>query len=351
MSLMRLSNISKTYRRGDRAAVEDVSLEVGHGELLALVGESGSGKTTLLRLMAGLETPDHGEIYLGDEVLSTPRSVVPPEKRRLGLIFQQHALFPHRTVEKNIDYGLRKLSSQERKQEVAEWLQRIGLAKCGQRYPHELSGGERQRVALARALAPRPEVLLMDEPFSSLDTQLRLALREETREILQESNASAVLVTHDTRDALAFADRIALLRHGHLQQVDAPQAIYNAPVNAYVAAFFGRCNFLPLDSLPHPSGARIHCHIGPPAVTEGNRMGLWVRPEDLELGELASAPGDALVGTVTRVRFGGDGLDVTLRCQKDGGAPFHVLLSHRAPVMVKAGEKWAVLPKPRTNPL
>jgi len=346
MIRLRVEHVWKTYRHGRQAAVEDASFELAEGRLLALVGESGSGKTTLLRLVAGLEHPDRGTIALDGRIISSPGMVMPPEQRGIGLVFQHHALFPHLTVEKNIAFGLRHLTRPERARTVAPLLQLVGLPEFGHRYPHELSGGERQRIALARALAPNPRVLLLDEPFSSLDARLRQSVRDETRAILKERGATAIIVTHDTSDALSIADRIVVLKQGRVQQEGAPTEVYHAPANAYVASFFGTCNFLPLSSLPHPDGARIHCQVGPPRPDHTFGFGLWVRPEDLELVR----PGDgheALLGTVVRVAFHGAYLQVVLRCGGPGQEPFEVVVRHQAPFTVHPGETWAIAPRPR----
>lgn len=345
--MIRLSarNLTKHYRRGDEPAVQDVSFELPEGKLLSLVGESGSGKSTLLRLIAGLETPDAGSIELDGETISSSGAVTPPEQRGIGLVFQHHALFPHLTVEKNIAFGLRHLPRGERPGVVAPLLELVGLEKFGKRFPHELSGGERQRIALARALAPNPRVLLLDEPFSSLDARLRHAMRDETRAILKARGATALFVTHDTGDALSIADRIVVLKGGRVQQEGAPPEVYHAPANAYVASFFGTCNFLPMHGLPHPSGARILCHVGPPRPEEAAGFGVWVRPEDLELVKPGNP--DTLTGTIAKVGFHGAYLEVTLRCANDGGAPFEVQVRHHAPFMVHPGETWAIAPRPR----
>jgi iron(III) transport system ATP-binding protein len=347
MIRLQVSNLSKSYRNGPTPAVRDVSFALPEGKLLSLVGESGSGKTTLLRLLAGLETPDSGSISLDDRLLSSPTTVVPPEHRGIGLVFQNHALFPHLTVEKNISFGLRHRSRDQQTETTSQLLTLVGLAKFGRRYPHELSGGERQRVALARALAPEPRLLLLDEPFSSLDARLRQTVRDDTRAILKERGATALFVTHDTGDALSIADRIVVLKNGQLQQEGAPPEVYHAPVNAYVASFFGTCNFLPMHSLPHPSGARILCHVGPPGPAEKPGFGLWVRPEDLELVRPESP--ETLAGTITKVNFHGAYLEVILHCAQGAAAPFEVTVWHHAPFMVHPGETWGITPRPRRS--
>lgn len=343
--LLSVQNLGKTYRGNEAPAVEGASFAVEEGMILALVGESGSGKTTLLRLIAGMESPDTGEIALDGRVLSTPRRVVEPEHRGIGLVFQHHALFPHLTVRRNIAFGIHRLPRAEQDARIAGLLEITRLAGKEKRYPHELSGGERQRVALARALAPEPRLLLLDEPFSSLDARLRQEVRDETRAILRGRGATAVLVTHDTGDALAVADQIVVLRRGKIEQTGAPPEVYHAPANAYVASFFGTCNFLPFHSLEHPSGARILCHIGPPAPGAGGG-GLWVRPEDLELAPPAGESARALVGEVARVTFAGAHLDVVLRCARGEGEPFEVVVRHHGPTAIRTGETWAILPRP-----
>lgn len=338
MNLLEVRNVEKRYRRGDAPAVKGVSFDVNEGQILALVGESGSGKTTLLRILAGLETLDGGEVLLDGKVIAEVRGGVAAEKRGIGLVFQHHALFPHLTVERNVLFGVRKLPRQERVKILGELMELVGLKGFEKRFPHELSGGERQRVALARALAPNPRLLLMDEPFSSLDSRLRHAVRDETRMILKKRGTTAVFVTHDTGDALAVADGIVVLRKGVVQQTGAPPEVYHAPANAYVASFFGTCNFLPFHSLGQTDGGRVMCHVGPP-LAGGKESGLWVRPEDLELVKPGAG---GLAGVVERVCFGGGYLDVTLRCGDEG---LLVEVRHHAPFMVTVGEKWEVMAK------
>ncbi len=347
MKRLEVENLTKRYRRDGEPAVDGASFSLADGKLLALVGESGSGKTTLLRMLAGLETPDTGEIRLDGRVISSPGSVLAPERRGIGLVFQNHALFPHLTVEGNITFGLRHLRRGERAEVVPTVLDLVGLGGYRKRYPHELSGGERQRIALARALAPNPRLLLLDEPFSSLDARLRQSVRDDTRAILRERNATAVFVTHDTGDALSIADGIVVLRKGRVQQVGAPPEVYHAPANSYVASFFGTCNFLPLRGIAHPSGARIACHIGPPRATDPATAGIWVRPEDLELVAPDKTPDGGLQGEVTKVRFHGAYLDVKLLCRLPGHGEFTVTVWHHAPFMVNPGERWGISPRPR----
>ena len=212
MDILKISGLSKSYDRGKTLALDGVSLQLPRGAIGAIVGESGSGKTTLLRLMAGLDRPDAGRIQLLDREVSTPLHLLPPQQRQTGMVFQDFALFPHLTVAQNIAYGLASAAPQR----IAELLQLVSLPGLGQRYPHQLSGGQQQRVAIARALAPEPTLLLLDEPFSSLDALLKSRLRLEVQAILQKAGTSALFITHDPQDAFAIADYLFFLQAGQI---------------------------------------------------------------------------------------------------------------------------------------
>jgi len=233
--MLKVQNISKSYKGEAMAAVNDISFEVKSGELLSLVGESGSGKTTLLRLIAGLERPDKGTISNKGTPLASDGVWMAPEKRKIGLVFQGGALFPHMDVAANVAYGLGWKGGVNNREVVLEYLDLVKLADKSSRYPHELSAGERQRVALIRALAPSPDLILLDEPFSNLDVRLTKELREEMRTLLKKRAITAVLVTHDSEDARDFADRIAILRKGKLVQIATTEQVVNHPCNEYCA--------------------------------------------------------------------------------------------------------------------
>jgi len=242
------------------------SLAAEPGEVLCLLGPSGSGKTTLLRIAAGIEIQSSGRVLLNDKEIAGPNVFLPPEKRSIGLVFQDFALFPHMTISENVRYGLTALSSQEAKKEAAIALSRVGLEGYADIYPHALSGGEQQRVALARALAPRPAVLLMDEPFSGLDSRLKDSVRAETLALLRQSRATAIVVTHDAEEAMRMGDRIALLNKGRLVQVGSAEDLYEQPSDLFVAGFFSEMNLFeakvsnhvaktPVGSFPAPQFA------------------------------------------------------------------------------------------------
>jgi iron(III) transport system ATP-binding protein len=229
-----VANIAVHY--GDTAAIDDFTLEVEEGSLVALVGPSGCGKTTALRAIAGFEQPDTGTIRIRGTIVSSDDTIVAPEHRNVGMVFQEYALFPHISVAENVGYGVR---GSDRVRRVQEVLKLVGLEDYGDRFPHELSGGEQQRVALARALAPEPDVVLLDEPFSNLDAPQRERMRRELRKILKAARVTAVFVTHDQAEALAIADVIAVMNDGHIRQVGTPDDVYAAPVSPWVAKFLG----------------------------------------------------------------------------------------------------------------
>src|SRR5690242_2898002 len=240
-----LKDLSKRY--GDVGAVQGLSLGVEPGELVALLGPSGCGKTTTLRLVAGFLAPEAGEIWVGERCLSAPASVVPPERRRMAMIFQSYALWPHMTVAQNVGYGLRfkrELSRADRDRRVAELLRVVQLAGYESRYPGELSGGQQQRVAVARALVVEPEILLLDEPLSNLDANLREEMRVEIRRLHERFGITTLYVTHDQAEAMVISDRVAVLRDGRVDQIGAPADLFERPRTRFVAEFIGKTNLL-----------------------------------------------------------------------------------------------------------
>lgn len=238
--VVRCSGVAKKY--GATPAVQNINLVLEQGKFLALLGPSGCGKTTLLRLIAGFEVPDTGIIEVGDKTVSGPGKFTPPESRNVGLVFQDYALFPHMSVSGNIAFGLPK--SVECKQKVEEMLALVGLKGFEQRMPHELSGGEQQRVALARALAPGPAVLLLDEPFSNLDADLRTRMRAEIKDILTGAGATVIFVTHDQQEAFFMGDTVGVMNSGRMEQIDIPEAVFYKPANPFVARFTGTADFI-----------------------------------------------------------------------------------------------------------
>ena len=277
--------------RGGVVAVDGVNLTVEPGEILALVGASGCGKSTLLRLVAGLETPTDGRVSLFDRPVADRTHSVPPEARGVGMVFQEHALFPHLRVAANVAFGLRDLPASERAQRVEESLQRVGLPQLGGRYIHELSGGQRQRVALARALAPEPRLLLLDEPMSSLDERLRGTLRDDIASLLRARQTTAIWVTHRAEDALAVADRAAVLEAGRLVQLGRADELYRRPASAYVARLFGE-----VSQLESATAALLA-----PDLEGASAAHYLVRPESLRLAS------DGAPGTVAHCRYRGGG--------------------------------------------
>ncbi len=237
---LQLQNIS--HRNSDNFVVEIDQMSIAAGEVVCLLGPSGCGKSTTLRLAAGLEAPDAGQITIGDELVAGEGRFIPAEERNVGLVFQDYALFPHMSVADNVCFGLRDKSKAEKAEIANTILTQLGLGRYGENYPHELSGGEQQRVALARALAPNPKVILMDEPFSGLDTVLRDHVRDETLRILKERHTTTLLVTHDPEEAMRMADHIILMRDGRVVQQGTPAELYSEPVDEFVASFLGSLN-------------------------------------------------------------------------------------------------------------
>ncbi len=300
---VRLSGLAKRF--GPIVAVDGVDLEVGQGEMLCLLGPSGCGKTTVLRLIAGFEIPDAGTVEIAGRRVAGPGSAVPPERRRFGMVFQDVALFPHLSIRDNVAYGIHR--DPDRFVRVAELLELVGLPDAARRMPHELSGGMQQRVALARALAPRPDVVLLDEPFSSLDLALRTQLRGDVREILRAARASAIFVTHDQDEALTIADRLAVMVEGRIEQVDPPEVVYGEPATPLVATFLGTASLVPgqcRDGIAETRLGRVRL-VGPAASRRDGRALVVLRPEHFDLFEASDGPANPGAWRVRGRRFAG----------------------------------------------
>ena len=265
MALLEVQQLAHAY--GKHTVVDGLSLHLAPGTIGCLLGPSGCGKTAVLRCIAGFERPDAGVIRVGGELVNGPGQHVPTERRHIGMVFQNYALFPHLSVAANIAFGLQAMPSAARKKRVGELLDLVGLPSSASKYPHELSGGQQQRVALARALAPRPRLLLLDEPFSSLDVDLRERLAAEVRAILRAEGTTAILVTHDQHEAFAMADEVGVMQHGRIEQWDTPYNLYHRPVNRFVADFVGQGVFVPGEVL---AGGAIRIELG-----------VLLRPDDI----------------------------------------------------------------------
>src|ERR671918_751108 len=285
-SMIRLEGVTKRF--GATTAVDEASLCIDYGEVVALLGPSGCGKTTLLRLIAGFEDPDGGTVDVAGRRVAGRGTWVPPEQRRVGMVFQDYALFPHLTVAENVGFGLPRRARAGR---VAELLAIVGLDGLGGRYPHELSGGQQQRVALARALAPSPELVLLDEPWSNVDPFLRESLRKEVAEIIRPLGVTVLLVTHDREEAFSLADRIALMRDGAVVQEGTSEEIYFAPVSRWAAEFVGAANVL----AGRVVDGRVETPVGAlPANGAAREVQVLIRPELLELAPDPEGPGEVV---------------------------------------------------------
>lgn len=283
-SIVECHGVVKQY--GPVFAVKDVSFALMPGEVLSILGPSGCGKTTILRLIAGFESPDFGEISVAGGLVSGPSLHVPPERRNVGMVFQDYALFPHKTVIENISFGLQGLGEFDREKRLTEMIGLVRLDGLEDRYPHELSGGQQQRVALARSIGPRPNAILLDEPFSNLDTEMRRKMRQEVEEIIRQNRIAAVFVTHDREEAFGIADRVAVMRNGHLEQIGVPRVVYDRPVNPFVAEMVGSSDFL----VGEVNGNFAITEIGRMPVTsnsavfrDGDRVVLLIRPDDFQV--------------------------------------------------------------------
>ncbi len=314
-SAIRCRGLGKRF--GHVTAVEGVDIDVPEGRFLALLGPSGCGKTTALRLIAGFERPDVGTIEIGNRMVAGPNLQTPTETRRVGMVFQEYALFPHLTVAQNVAFGLRDAPHPAAR--VHDVLRMVALESVRDRLPHALSGGQQQRVALARALAPHPQVILLDEPFSNLDAVLRRRVRTEVRHILRQAGVTAIFVTHDQEEAFSLADEVAVMIDGRMIQVGTPERLYRRPETREVATFLGDANFLPGDA----QGAEVTCEVGRLSLhqTTHGPVAVMLRPEDLIITAAADGTGEI----VEREYFGHDQMltvrlstGTALKCRQTG---------------------------------
>ena len=279
-----VDSISAAYNKA--LVIDDISFNLNEGELACLLGPSGCGKTTILRAISGFQNIESGNISLDKNIIATKSINVLPEKRNVGMVFQEHALFPHLTLAKNISFGLHKLSKNEQKKKTRLMLDLIGMSDFGERYPHELSGGQAQRVALARAIAPQPKLLLLDEPFSNLDTELRESLGYEIRNLLKELGITSIMVTHDQHDAFALGDKVGVMSQGKLLQWDTSFNLYHAPNSRFVANFIGdgvfvKGTLIKEDTVSTKFGEIKGEKVG--ALINGNEIDLLIRPDDVSV--------------------------------------------------------------------
>ncbi len=343
MDHIEITNLTKTYPGTDKPAVSHVSFQIKKGEIITLLGPSGCGKTTLLRLIAGFERAEKGSIIIGEKLMSDDTSFIPPEKRGVGMVFQDYALFPHLTVIENVGFGYKE---EDKKDRVNEVLDLVNLRGYEKRFPHELSGGQQQRVALARALARRPLVVLLDEPFSNLDADLRDQMRVEIRNIIKNTNTTAVFVSHDQKDALAISDRIIVINEGEIQQIGTPKEIYQEPVNHFVSNFVGRTNLLPGTVLSDNKSVStclgmIRLPEGHPFIKEES-IGVAVRPESIHVSEK-----DGMPATVKSFIFKGDSIDTVVAAKMPCGTEQELILSLHPDKELQTGQQvyLTILPK------
>ena len=314
---VRCSGLTKSF--GPTTAVENLDLTVEQGQILVLLGPSGCGKTTTLRLLAGFDVPAGGTVEIGGRVVSGSGVFVPPEKRHVGMVFQDYALFPHMSVEDNIAYGLPR--NPDRRERVRMAISMTGLRGLEKRMPHQLSGGQQQRVALARALAPGPGVLLLDEPFSNLDATLRDHVRRETKSILKNTDSTAIFVTHSREEALLMGDVVGVMEQGKMQQIGTPQSIFHAPSSLFVASFMGLSDFLPASL----SDGALWTELGPTPVPQGvshhEDIRVMVRPDDVTL-----EPSESGQGVIEESTF--QGAFYLYRVALASGNSIHAILPH-----------------------
>lgn len=326
MSAIKLDFVTKTFTIKDEAAVKNINLEIKEGSIVTILGPSGCGKTTMLRMIAGFEKPDSGIITVGDKIVSGNGIFIPPEKRGIGMVFQDYALFPHLNVFENVGFGYK---NKDKKMKVESVLSLVGLSGYGSRYPHELSGGQQQRVALARALAGNPLVVLLDEPFSSLDADLKNQMRFEVKNIIKKAGATAVFVSHDQMDALSISDKIIVMNKGVVKQYGTPREIYQKPENEFVANFVGKTNILQGEIMEDCISVKTKLGILPirsdSCIVPGKKILVSIRPDSFELDENGQ-----IKGIIESATYIGTSIDTKVRIDLQNGKTLD-LLTHIHP--------------------
>lgn len=312
--LLEVKNVVKEFEK-DNPVVKEASFSVARDEIFALLGPSGCGKTTTLRLISGFEKLDSGEVSLNNEVLSSTRTHVSPQKRGIGFVFQDYALFPHMSALDNVAFGLKDLPRHKRKVFAEEVLCRTGMGEYKDRSPMDLSGGQQQRVALARAIAPEPELILLDEPFSNLDAMLRTTTRKEVRSIIKKARMSAVLVTHDQEEALSFADRVAVMNNGRIEQIGTPEEVYYKPRTKFVAQFLGKTNLFEVDVEDNDFIQTNLGHVQLNCRAKGH-VTCSIRPEHLTIEKPNGNTDDTKLGIIAAREFKGH--DITYHVEYGG---------------------------------
>ena len=301
LKVIGIYGVRKSMGQEKVTAVSDFNLEVFRGEIVSILGPSGCGKTTTLRLIAGFERPDSGHIVINGQVVAGDDAFVLPERRNVGIVLQEFALFPHLTVQQNIAFGLRSRDRERNRERVNEMIKLTGLEGLEKRYPSHLSGGQQQRVALARALAPSPLIVLLDEPFASVDSDLRSRMRTELKQILKETSVAAVFVTHDQEEAFLVADRVAVMNKGKIHQIGTPTEVYRSPSDIFVAGFVGHANFIPGRVRSTTVSTDVgELPLGTNVIEEGSEVTVMLRPSDIDV-----IPAESGIGVIRDIEFRG----------------------------------------------
>jgi iron(III) transport system ATP-binding protein len=320
MTILSARHITKTFPGSRHPALSQFSIDIQEGEIIALLGESGCGKTTALRILAGFETADQGVLTIQNKIIFDKNEFTDPSQRNMGIIFQDYALFPHLTVWQNVTFGLIKKNGKNKKQLASDMIDLVGLSGYENRYPHQLSGGQQQRVALARAMAPQPKILLMDEPFSNIDTVKKNQIRQELYNLLKKTGSTVIFVTHDTRDVMAIADKVVVMKEGQILQKGTPNDVFNSPCNAYLAGFFGTTNLIQGRLI----NGKILTGIGPLSIglpaslTEGQPVLFSLRPGNISL--TTEKDGQSIPVQIERQRFMGEFTEVECKTVSSGSS-------------------------------